>query len=314
MVAPSGEQFEITADGYRAVITECGAGLRVLECDGVPIVAGYAEDTTATAGRGQLLVPWPNRIAAGSYTFAGRTLQLPLNEPARDPDSRGSHGNAIHGLGRWTSWTPEKKRPDSVSLTCRLMAQPGYPWTLDLLVRYQLSAGGLAVTLSARNLSDSPAPYAHGAHPYLAVGPGPVDSWELLLPASTRLTTDESQIPSGGEPVEDTDYDFRAARPIGDLRLDDAFTDLTPDADGDRVTVQVREPTSGQGAALWMDVRHRWVQVFTGDGLPGARTALAVEPMTAPADAFNSGDGLVVLAPAGTAGDEHSASWGIRSL
>ena len=36
--------------------------------------------------------------------------------------------------------------------------------------------------------------------------------------------------------------------------------------------------------------------------------------MTAPADAFNSGDGLVVLGPAGSDDDEHSASWGIRAL
>ena len=36
--------------------------------------------------------------------------------------------------------------------------------------------------------------------------------------------------------------------------------------------------------------------------------------MTATANAFNSGEWLVVLSPAGSDGDEHSASWGIRAL
>jgi aldose 1-epimerase len=36
--------------------------------------------------------------------------------------------------------------------------------------------------------------------------------------------------------------------------------------------------------------------------------------MTAQADAFRSGQDLVMLAPAGHAGEEFSASWGIRAL
>jgi aldose 1-epimerase len=306
MVAPSGEQYEISGGGYRAVVTEAGGGLRLLEYDGRPLVLGFGEDEQASSGRGQLLAPWPNRIRDGRYTFGGRELQLPLSEPAR--------GHASHGLVRWTSWTLEEITAHSVSQVYRLMSQPGYPWTLDLHVLHDLSADGLTVTFTATNLSPSPAPYALGAHPYLSAGPGPVDRWELTLPASTRLVTDERLIPSGREDVRDTELDFRMARPIRSTRLDTAFTDLSRDADG-RASVLVRDPATDQGVALWMDDRHGYVQVFTGDGLPvDARRALAVEPMTAPPDAFNSGEGLVVLDPAGTERDEHSASWGIRAL
>ena len=52
MVAPSGEQFEISGGGYRAVVTECGGGLRLLEHDGRPLVHGFAEDEQAAAGAG----------------------------------------------------------------------------------------------------------------------------------------------------------------------------------------------------------------------------------------------------------------------
>ena len=305
MVAPSGDQFEISGGGYRAVVTECGAGLRVLEHDGRPLVLGYAEDAQATAGRGQLLAPWPNRIRDGAYTFEGRDLRLPLTEASR--------GHAIHGLVRWVPWTVEEMTAHSVSLVCRLMSQPGYPWTVDLHTLYDLSADGLTVTVTATNMSSSPAPYAVGAHPYLTAGPGPVDRWELTLPAATRLLVDDRMVPTGREDVRDTDLDFRMARPIRSTSLDTAFTDLARDADG-RVEVLLRDPASDQGVALWMDASHSYLQVFTGDALPAhARESLAVEPMTAPSNAFNTGEGLVVLAPAGSEGDEHSGSWGIHA-
>ena len=76
MTAPSGDQFEIAAGGYRAVVTECGATLRVLEHDGRPLLHGFGEDEMSAAARGQLLMPWPNRIRDGAYTFDGRDLQL----------------------------------------------------------------------------------------------------------------------------------------------------------------------------------------------------------------------------------------------
>src|SRR4051794_31642468 len=83
VVAPSGEQYEISGSGYRAVVTECGAGLRLLEHEGRALVDGYAEQEMAVGGRGQLLVPWPNRIRDGHYAVGDRQLQLPLSEPAR---------------------------------------------------------------------------------------------------------------------------------------------------------------------------------------------------------------------------------------
>jgi len=306
MVAPSGEQYEISSGRYRAVVTECGGGLRVLEYDGQPIVAGYDIDAMAPAGSGQLLLPWPNRIQDGAYTFQGRDHQLALSEPARH--------HASHGLTRWVSWTPEEKGENTVSLVYRLMAQKGYPWTVDLHVLYDLSPDGLTSTVTATNMSCSLAPFAQGAHPYLTVGDDGIDGWELTVPASTRITLDDRKIPSGREDVEGTDFDFRIARPLKGTRLDTPFTGLSRGPDG-RAEVSLTNGPADRGVALWMDQRYGWVQVYTGDDLgEQARRALAVEPMTAPPNAFRSGEDLVVLAPAGAEGDEHSSSWGIRSL
>ena len=95
-IPPTGEQHEIVSGGHRAVITEVGAGLRSYAVDGVDVVRGFAEDAAVKGGRGQNLIPWPNRIRDGKYTFAGQAHQLALTEPAR--------GNATHGLVRYAPW------------------------------------------------------------------------------------------------------------------------------------------------------------------------------------------------------------------
>jgi aldose 1-epimerase len=301
VVAPSGEQYEISGGGYRAVVTESGAALRVLEHEGRPLVDGFGVDEMSNGGRGQLLMPWPNRIRDGAYSFGDRSLQLPLTEPSRH--------NASHGLVRWVAWTVEEITTGSVTMRCRLMAQTGYPWALDLQVAYDLYAGGLTVTQSATNLASSAAPYAQGAHPYLSVGPGPCDSWELTLPAATRSLSDpERLLPQGREPVAGTDHDFRVARPLGGTAFDHAFTDLARDADG-RATTVLRDDSSGRALGLWVDESHRWLMVYTADDSATApRRSVAVEPMTAQADAFRTGEDLITLEP----GETFSASWGIR--
>jgi aldose 1-epimerase len=302
-VAPSGDQYEIEAAGYRAVVTEGGAALRLLEHGGRPLVDGFGEDEMSSGGRGQLLMPWPNRIRDARYSFGGREHQLPLSEPKRS--------NASHGLARWAAWTLEEHTANSVSLVLRVTAQSGYPWAVDLHVLYDLGADGLTVTQTATNLSGERAPYASGAHPYLCVGHG-IDDLELTLPAGTRIVTDDRLIPVETLPV-DEEHDFRRPRAIGSLALDTTFGDLSR-TDG-VATATLRDPASGNGVALWVDERIPWLLLYSADDAVGKeRRSLAVEPMTAPPDAFNSGTDLVILAPAGEPGDERSVTWGIRAL
>ena len=246
--SPSGDQHLLTHGRYRAVVTESGATLRSLTYDGRDLVQGFPEDRMPSAGRGQVLMPWPNRIRDGAYTFDGASLQLPLSEPARH--------NASHGLVRWASWHPAEEDPASVTMRYRLMAQAGYPWTLDLACRYALGDDGLAVTVTATNLAAGSAPFAYGAHPYLTTGSPRVDDDVLALPGATRLLTDdERKLPTGREPVAGSSYDFREGRPIGDTVLDHAFTDLVRDADG-RARVELRSP-AGSGVELWADEQLR---------------------------------------------------------
>jgi aldose 1-epimerase len=290
---PSGEQIDISLDDQEVVVTEVGAGLRAYSAGGRDVVDGYREDELAGSGRGQLLIPWPNRIRDGAYELDGRRQQLPLNEPERH--------NAIHGLVRWSSWSVTERTTQRVVLAHVLRPQPGYPFTLELQVEYWLSPEGLAVRTTATNASADACPYGAGAHPYLAVGAGGVDDAVLRLPAQAVLESDERGIPVGSAPVEGTELDFRKPRSVGPTRLDHCFTDLDRGEDG-RVRVQI------DSTVLWADESYPYLMVFTGDGLPDAdRISLAVEPMTCAPNAFASGDGLVVLEP----GESHTAAWGI---
>jgi len=300
MVAPSGEQYEIEAAGYAATITESGATLRLLSKDGRRLVDGFAQDAMSSACRGQLLMPWPNRIRDGRYQFEGVSLQLPLSEPARH--------NASHGLARWAAWHVVSHEASRIELGLRLVAQSGYPWVLDLGVVYQVDEGGLRVTQSATNRSDSNAPYASGAHPYLTLDTGStIDAWTLHATAATVLEADrERMLPTGRAEVAGTSYDFREPRVIADTVLDDCFTDLARAEDGiATVTLSNGERT----VELWMDEHHRWLMLYTADDRTPPRGSIAIEPMTAPVDAFNSGEDLVSLAP----GRTFSATWGVRA-
>jgi aldose 1-epimerase len=279
------ERWTISAAGYRAEVLEAGGGLGGLWHDGHPLVTPTG--LPVAGGRGQLLVPWPNRIRDGRYEFAGAAHQLAISEP--------SFHNAIHGLTRWSAWRLLSAGQARVEVACTIVPQTGYPWELDVRATYVVSAEGLEVALAATNLAGRPAPFAAGMHPYLNVGV-PVDDATLTLPAATRLLTDDRQLPLGTERATG-DHDFRAGRRIGPTRLDDAWTDLVRDERGSAVV----RLEGAWTVELHLGPGWRWVQAFTGDGLPtGAREAVAVEPMTAPADAFNSGTDLLTLEPGKT--------------
>lgn len=295
MTSPTGRELTLRADGYEAEVVEVGAGLRALRRDGVDVIAGYPPGQMCSGGRGQHLIPWPNRVEDGVYEFDGRRLQLPLSEPAKS--------NASHGLLRWANWTLAESSDARALWSCRLHPQPGYPFLLDVTVEYVLDADGLRVTQSARNLGPDPAPYGAGAHPYLTVG-ARLDQCELLLPATTRLEIDARGLPTDERPTVGSDADFSTARLIGDTVLDHPYGGLQR-VDGLARAV-LRDPRTGREAAVTVDDGYRWLQAFSGDTLSsGAREALAVEPMTCPPNAFRTGVDLVRLEP----GDRHQATF-----
>jgi aldose 1-epimerase len=300
--SPTGDQYEIAHGEQRAVVVEIGAGLRSYRRGMTDIVDGYGRDEECSGSRGQLLIPWPNRISGGRYTFEGRELQLPVNE-ART-------GSAIHGLTQSMSWRAVSVSADTVSLALDLHPEAGYPFELALEVTYTLAAAGLTVRTSAVNRGDTPCPYGAGSHPYVSPGDGLIDDALLSVPAAVTLRADARGIPTGiTDRVDGGAFDFSAPRRVGATVLDTAFTDFRADADG-ITRISLASADSGREVIVWMDGTHRYAMIYSGDTLadvPRRRHGLAIEPMTCAPDAFNSGAGLVVLEP----GESHSGTWGI---
>ena len=279
-----------------------GGGLRRYTVADRDLLDGYGITEMSTSGRGQVLIPWPNRVQGGTYEFGGRHHQLALDEP--------SSGNAIHGLVRWAGWTIAERAADRVVLEHTLHPQPGYPFALALSIEYALTPGGIHVRTIATNVGPDPCPFGSGAHPYLTVGSATIDSAHLHVPAHTVLYSDEHGIPTGSGPVDGTEYDFREPRAVGATKLDTAFTGLERDEDG-LARVELRRPDNGGGLILWVSETYRYLMLYTGDDRPDVnRRSLAVEPMTCPPNAFTSGDDLIVLEP----GASFHGTWGISPL
>jgi len=299
-----GTDLALRHDAYTADLTTIGAGLRTLRHDGRDLVVPYAADEVRPAYRGALLAPWPNRVADGRYTFEGSVHELCVNELERR--------TALHGLVAWERFDVAEQTAATVTLLHRLVPRTGYPFELELTVRYALGEGGLTTTVSTRNLGSGRAPYGVAPHPYLRAGAGRVDDWVLEVPAARVLqVTPERLLPTGATGVEAAGLDFRTPRRISTARADHAFTGLVAD-DGGLARVGVRADDGGGVECTWDPVVLPWVQVHTADLADPvlSRIGLAVEPMTCPPDAFNSHTDLVVLEPGAT----HSAWWAISAV
>jgi aldose 1-epimerase len=295
-------EHQITFGPYAARITARGGALRELRHEGRNLVVGFGADGEIPDYRGVICAPWPNRLADGRYRFDGREFQAEVNEVER--------GTALHGLVFGALWELQDVTDSSVRLGTRITSGQGYPGHLDVSVEYELQADGLHSTVRAANIGVSPAPYGVCPHPYLVAGPAPLDEWAVQIPATGFMEVSaERLLPEGMVGVEGHAFDFRTEKILGAVEIDHAFTGLISDEDG-LAAVRIYDP-SGTGVELEWDAAWPWLQIHTADKPTGpSRLGLAVEPMTCPPDAFNSGTDVIRLAP----GESHEASWTIRAL
>ncbi|ASO22814.1 aldose 1-epimerase [Actinoalloteichus hoggarensis] len=297
----TGEQYEIRHGTVRAVATEVGAGLREFEVDGIAYLHSFPTHQLPPFGAGTLLAPWPNRVADGRWTLDGEPQQLALTEPARH--------NAIHGLLRQASWEVVERQETRIELAAWVNAQAGWPVPLRVAVVYEVGADGLTITHTATNVGDRRSPFGVASHPFPRAGNTPTLDCTLTLPAATVLPVDERLLPTGpAEPVDGTDFDFRAGRLLRGVTLDTAFGGCMPDESG-LVRHRLLGP-DGSGVEVWAEPVFKWVQVFTPEDLGGNGPAVAIEAMTCPPDALNSGVDLIWLEP----GESWRGSWGVRPV
>lgn len=289
---PTGEQYRISHGRYGAVVTEVGATLRSFSVDDREWLWSFDEDQAPSGSQGRHLLPWPNRIRDGRYSFEGAEYQLPISEVPRHV--------ALHGLNEGFAWQLQSHTGSQVVQRHTFHPEAGWPGTLTAILTHSLSDAGLQVDVHVTNDGDADVPYGYGVHPYFAFDD--VNSVSLELPFEEELKVDEDRL----LPVElvpaTSDNDFRTARPLDQTVFDTAFT---RPADP-RWTVRLTGAT--HTVEVWGEDMLPWVQIYTRP----ERDTIAVEPMTCGPDAFNEGpthDDLVVLAP----GHQHLATWGVRA-
>ena len=296
--AVTGSQFTLRRGDATAIITSLAAGLRHYDKGGTALVESYGLEEIAPGAAGITLAPFANRVDGGLWDLDGVAQQLDITEVPRN--------NAIHGLLRNTGYAPLECTETQVLLEAFIHPQHGYPFLARHQVRYELDdAGQLRVTQTLINDSVRSAPFVLGAHPYFTLGGVAPEQLRIQINAATRLTANDRMIPTGAVEV-DGRYDLRQGQSVPESLMDCAFTDLLTDDGVGRHTLSAPD---GRSVSLWHDGSVSYVHVFITEKLPGRSLAIAMEPMTGPANAFNSGDGLRWLAP----GESFTMRWGIES-
>ena len=289
----------------RAAINLRGGGLRELTVDGADLVESYPAGSQPPHSAGAVLFPWPNRVRDGRWSQHGVVHQLAVNEPEL--------GNAAHGLVREATFVVEAATPHDVTLRAAVLPQPGYPFAVELRVTYELTRNGIHVRHQVVNSSGSPAPVCMGVHPYLRVGATPTDDLTVRIHADAYFAVDDQLIPIAERRVAGTDLDLRDGLSIAGKLLNQCYGDVRV-VDG-RSCHRLEAP-DGRAVELLADESFGYVQVYICPSFPrpapagGMGRAIAIEPMTAPPDAFNSGRGLRWVAPGAT----WTATWGIRLI
>ncbi|TFB74991.1 aldose 1-epimerase [Cryobacterium glaciale] len=262
------------------------------------LIDGYrtSSEIDEQAGcRSAIMAPFTNRIEGGQFTFEGQRATFPVGESPFDD------GVVLHGLARFLDFSVAEVVHDKDATIIvfrnseiRPNKFPGYPFAIDLAVRYTFGVYELAIDVIGTNVGASTAPFSAGWHPYFRIDDTPLELLELEIPAATRVATDENLLPLPGAaayvPLGGASdvFDFTHPRYIGDQMIDSCYVDVRPSPDG-RVHTTLTDPARGLGLDVWQE--RGGVHAYTADALErDPRRSLAIEPVEVITNAFNRSD------------------------
>lgn len=223
-----------------------------------------------------LLSPWVNRVRNGNYSFEGRNYQLPINEE--------NLGNAIHGLLARKPFSYQIEGSKAIVRFVYQAEEKAYPFPFETTLTYEFDANNVfRMQFEAINTGEGNMPFACGWHPYFKLPEGELPDWKIRFESLSKFHSDSQMIPMREEP-----YDASHGVNLGEETLDNVFR-LIP-MDKHRTVFE-----SGQSTLTLeqSSIDFPFLVVFA----PENENCLAIEPMTANTDAFNTGDGLRILAP-----------------
>ncbi|HMN88948.1 MAG TPA: hypothetical protein PKD70_06550 [Saprospiraceae bacterium] len=272
-----------------SIIPEFGACLLALKLRGQSVLDGYSTPALLQEnywGKNVLLYPFPNRLRDGRYSWQGQSFQFPIN----DADT----GNALHGFGMDRPMQIYMLNLGNASASIGLRYEYlgerlPYPFPFVFNVIFSLQEpDAFEIELQVQNTGPTPMPIGFGWHPYFQMA-NHVEEIALQLPPAMRVEVDERLLPTGKRlPFNE----FEQLRPLEDEVLDTCFA-LAADTPS---IAEVKVKGAHGTLYYWQETgpgKFNFLQVFT----PPHRQSIAIEPMTCNVDAFNNGEGLLVLAP-----------------
>ncbi len=242
------------------------------------------EQHVATKGfKSCKLSPFACRIKNATYQFDGTTYHI---------KKKLLGANAIHGLIYDASFSilQQYANEDNATLVLQYAyqeADPGYPFSFDCIITYQLTHNNeLIITTEIINRDKKPIPVQDGWHPYFTLGKK-IDDLELSFQSKKQVDFDEQLIPSG-KLVEYSE--FVTAKKIKNTFLDNSFT---LNFNTDQPLCILKDPDNKIQVEIRPDKSYPYLQIYT----PPHRQSIAIENLSAPPDAFNNGINLIILSP-----------------
>ncbi len=276
----TGNSFSISPE-YGACLLDVAFGGRTM-IDGPQTIEESLKNEWCKSA---FLFPFPNRLKSGKYNFEGKSYQFPINEPATNNTLHGFGANQIFKLisldcnENWTEILCRHKNPGT---------NPSYPFAFSFDIKMRISEpASFVIELMLKNESQQKIPVGLGWHPYFNCF-DKVDQIFLQMPECEIVDVDEVAIPT----KERFDYEyFNEKRQIGNVALDNAF-----EIKNQKGRAEVVLFSNAEKLIYWQETglkKFNFLQIFT----PPNRKSIAIEPMTCNIDAFNNGDGLIVLNP-----------------
>ena len=224
-----------------------------------------------------VLFPFPNRIKDGKYTFEEKEYTLDLN----DSDSH----NAIHGLVAFETFELISKTESKA--VCKYIYEGqsiGYPFPYEIILSYEVKNGRLNFNIEVSNTGEGNMPYGFGWHPYFGFSGESISEMTIKVPRRKKIALDDRYIPT-------SEFEINRAEVIQlkNIILDNVFA-LENENEAAEITLRwkkkklVVSQKAGKG-------KLNYFVLYT----PSSRNCIAIEPQTCSTNAFNSGDGLLIL-------------------
>ena len=259
--------------GYGALI----ARMELFGLELVMPIASHGELEGSHYHRNFWLMPFQNRIRDGKYQFKGQTYQLEVNEKARNTSL---HGFVEDMVLKDVSWTVVE---DAVTVVTELSydgGKPGYPFPFQCTFSYEIrESGEVILHYQVRNTGDQEMPFTTGWHPYFQLD-GDRAYWKIQSGPLTHHPTDDDRSLPTGETVKMSDFDF--SKPIYDHSMEFDAKPYDISMSSERYTLNIQQSD-----------HLRFVHIFT----PEPFNSVAIESVSSGVDAFNTGIGLVEIAP-----------------